>query len=440
MGSIADDLDGSGQPTVPPIEHPNIIMVQLESFFDVNRLKDISFSTNPVPHFSELRETAVSGLLTVPVIGAGTVNTEFEVISGMSIEFFGTGEYPYKTVLRDTVSPSICYDLEKNGYTSHAIHNNTGTFYGRDEVYPNLGFDTFTSMEYMDNLRVNQLGWVKDSVLTGEILDALDSTSGCDFVYTVSVQPHGRYPDSGEFDMPIMASGLEDVGRQVQFQYYASQIYETDNFVDSLIKALDARGEPYIVVFFGDHLPSLSIENEELSEGTILQTEYVICTNTDYHTESEDICAYQLSAKVLEMAGLPGGVVAALHQSRSEYESNEEYLQKLELLEYDLLYGDREVLGGEMPYARKDMKMGVKEIKIVSCKLTEEGLYVKGENLTDASRIYVNGEELDDTVRAERDVLFAPEAEIEPGDQISIGQQASNGQVLSFSKSVTYKQ
>ena len=288
----------------------------------------------------------------------------------------------------------------------------------------------------MDNLRETPLGWMKDSILTEHIINALDSTDGSDFVYTVSVQPHGKYPteyDKGE--LPFSVYGIEDEGRRVQFQYYATQLYDTDNFVDMLLKALDSRGEPYIAVFFGDHLPSLAITDEELSVGTIYQTEYVICTNTDLHADGGALSSYQLSARVLEMAGLPGGLLATLHQT---YTDEESYQQKLELLEYDLLYGDKEVLGGEMPFEAKDMKMGVKEIKITSVELREDGLYVTGENITDKSHIFVNGKPFGDTQRIDLDTLVSDDTGLESGDVITIVQMGSDGEPLSYTEEYTY--
>ena len=40
-----------------------------------------------------------SGYYKVPSVGAGTANTEFETITGMSLHYFGPGEYPYKSIL-----------------------------------------------------------------------------------------------------------------------------------------------------------------------------------------------------------------------------------------------------------------------------------------------------------------------------------------------------
>ena len=102
----------------------------------------------------------------------------------MSMHYFGPGEYPYKSILRETTCESAPYVLKNLGYTTHAVHNNEANFYGRRSIFPNLGFDTFTSEEYMarENEK-NPNGWVKDEVLTDEILKCLDSTRGGRIMY-----------------------------------------------------------------------------------------------------------------------------------------------------------------------------------------------------------------------------------------------------------------
>ena len=128
-----------------PEELPNIIFVQLESFFDVTTVEYLEFSEDPIPYFRYLMENYSSGAFKVPSVGAGTANTEFETISGMNMRYFGPGEYPHKTILKKTTCDSIPYTLKDIGYSTHAIHNNKATFYSRVEVFPNLGFYTFTS-------------------------------------------------------------------------------------------------------------------------------------------------------------------------------------------------------------------------------------------------------------------------------------------------------
>lgn len=89
--------------------------MQLESFFDPNLVKGISFSENPLPYFEQLVAEYPSGYLSVPCFGAGTANTEFEVQTGMNMDDFGPGEYPYKTVLQSKVCESMAYDLKEKG-------------------------------------------------------------------------------------------------------------------------------------------------------------------------------------------------------------------------------------------------------------------------------------------------------------------------------------
>ena len=427
---VVDELEERpGSNLTATVQKPNIIMVQLESFFDVNRMKNIHFSSNPIPNFTRLMEENPSGLFTVPSIGAGTVNSEFEVLTGMSLDYFGTGEYPYKTILRSSTCPSLAYDLKAHGYTTYAIHNNNGTFYDRHKVYPNLGFDHFLSIEYMDNIRENALSWAKDGLLTEQILKCLDDAEQSGFVYTVAVQPHGRYPTEITGDAyPITASGTESIGEKNQWEYYVGQMYETDSFIRDLTHALDDRGEPYICIFYGDHLPSLDILDDELSSGNIYQTEYFISSNMELQGGDEDLHAYQLSARILEMAGLEGNVLFSLHQTESE---EPHYQERLELLEYDILYGEQSALKGGLPQPT-DLQMGVDPISIQKVWLKDGGLWVEGTNLTWESYIFVNGKPYGETERKGANLLFAAGNDPEPGDVVSVVQMGSDGEPLSY--------
>ena len=76
------------------VDGSNIIFVQLESFMDPETIKGYSFSQDPIPNFRKMKKKYSSGIFRVPVVGAGTANTEFEAITGISAKFFGPGEYP----------------------------------------------------------------------------------------------------------------------------------------------------------------------------------------------------------------------------------------------------------------------------------------------------------------------------------------------------------
>lgn len=227
------------------VEKPNIIFVQLESHFDITQVKGVTFNKDPLPNFHKYMKEYSSGQLSMPSYGAGTANSEFEVITGMNLDHFGAAEYPYKTVLQDTTTESMATVLKEQGYTAHAIHDNSAAFYDRDLVFSQLGFDTFTTKETMNIKKWTENGWAKDSVLTGCINDSLNSTDGEDYVYCISVQGHGDYPTTEIIENPEIkvTGGIDDEAMKNKYTYYANQVYQMDQFVGDLVKSLEKRNE-----------------------------------------------------------------------------------------------------------------------------------------------------------------------------------------------------
>ena len=97
-------------------ELPNIMFVQLESYFDPTEVEWLRFSEDPIPNLRKLYADYSSGYFKVPSVGAGTANTEFEVLTGMNMRFFGPGEYPYKTYVKTTPLESAASALSSLGY------------------------------------------------------------------------------------------------------------------------------------------------------------------------------------------------------------------------------------------------------------------------------------------------------------------------------------
>ena len=415
---------------------PNIIFIQLESFFDVTRVEDLEFSEDPIPYFRSLMEEYTSGFLSMPTYGAGTVNTEFEIMTGMNKDYFGAGEYPFKSILQEKTCESICYILKEEGYTAHAVHNNNASFYDRDYVYANLGFDTFTTMEMMTVMEKTQIGWVKDKILTKYIEQALDSTENQDFVYTVSVQGHGDYPEKPISTNTITVTGAKSEAMNNQYSYYASQLKEMDDFLRELITALNEREEDTVLVVFGDHLPSLEIETEDLSTGSKIQTEYFVWDNIGLEKEDENVQAYQLYSKVLTQLGIHSGVMNRFHQTYQEAAS---YQDNLKLLQYDMLYGNNFAYGVRDPFEATDMTFSVKDVEIAAVSMAGDGknLYFVGDGFTQYTDIYVN-DKLIDTEFLGRVMIRWKKGSLDPGDEIYIIQRSKTNQRPVLWKSPVY--
>ena len=434
IGAIVDQINEQGgnaevvKSERASEETPNIIFLQMESFFDVNHLKGVTFSENPLPNFTAMKENYTSGLLTTPSFGAGTANTEFEVLSGMSLEYFGPGEYPFTTIMRETTSESVAYDLKDYGYSTHAIHNHTGKFYGRYLVYPALGFDSYTSVEYMQNVERNPIDWAKDKCLTGEITKAMDSTEEQDFVFAVSVQGHGKYP-SEQID-PTQTITVEGFNEEeaVGFEYYVNQIHEMDEFLGELTETLSQSGEPCVLVVYGDHLPKFDIAPEDLENGNIYQTEYAVWDNFGLTKNDRDLKTYQLYSYVMDQLDMHRGVITSLHQFLSDSGS---YYSSLHALQYDILYGECYAYGGVKPFEKTDMQMGIDPITVKNIVSVGDYLYVVGENFTSASKIFINGKQVDTVYLNSGRIRTGEDVSMDGGDEIEIIQMSSQKTHLS---------
>ena len=379
-------------PDVIQQQAPNVIIVQLESFFDVSCMEGVTFSANPTPTFTALKEQYPSGILTVPVFGAGTVNTEFEVLTGMNIADFGAGEYPYRSIMADATCETIAYDLLASGYRTHAIHNHEGSFYLRNEVYKNLGFEDFTSIEYFKEPTFNETGWAHDALLTEEILCMLAGTAESDFVFAVSVQGHGQYPDDyvPTEDDVVVTGGLENDAVRSHFNYFINQLREMDAFVSALYEAVMALEEDTVLVFYGDHLPTIARDEGVTLSTSDFETEYVIIANyeTPKTLTDTDLSSFQIFPTVMELIDNDEGVMNRFHRV---YRDDPEYLTLLSALEYDALYGQRIAYGGESFPVMEDMTMGFRPITVTGCYAEGEYLYVKGTNFTAYSVVALNG-------------------------------------------------
>lgn len=437
MGRLNQVGDGQSD------QQPNVIVVQLESFFDLNLMKEVEFNRNPIPNFTALREQFSSGKVKVPALGGGTANTEFEMLTGMCLEFFSAGEYPYTSILQESTCESMAYNLKERGYGTHAIHNHKGTFYDRHLVYANLGFDHFISAENMEPLEYTPRNWEKDGILTSQIIKCLDSTEQQDFVFTVTVQGHGKYPtDRRSYVRHVRVEGEENETkdqekRRHQLEYYANQIYETDLFIGELVQALEQRGEPTVLLLYGDHLPALDLTENDLKDGNLYQTDYIIWDNLGLEKQDGFFHCYQLGASLMERIGFSNGLMTKYHQNCKE---DSFYYENMGILEYDMLYGERFVYGGgEIPYQPTPLRFGLEDVVISDVESSDEGVVtVYGENFTTHSKLYINGEKQDDTVYIDENTLTLPGTWLEPEDVVYVAQAATELENLGTSQEFVY--
>lgn len=418
-------------------ELPNIMFVQLESFFDPTEVEWLRFSEDPIPNLRKLFSEYSSGYFKVPSVGAGTANTEFEVLTGMSMRFFGPGEYPYKTYGKTKTLESAASALTALGYGAEALHNNGGNFYSRAQVFNHMGFDHYTSKEFMNILQTTPKGWATDDILVPNIMESMDTTEGQDFVFTITVEGHGEYPTEKVLENPeIVVSGVEDEGERNAWEYYVNLMHETDKFVKELIDAVEARNEPTVLVFYGDHLPTMNLEAKDLKSKYLYNTNYVIWDNIGLEKKDGNYAAYQIMAEVFDRLDIHSGTVFNYHQQRCQTKN---YLADLELLQYDIMYGDQYVYKESgAPVTEGHMVMGVKDAVISEVVKQWDGTFsIYGDNFTKQSKVYINGEK-QTTKFLNNTRLDLKESQLNDGDTVMVAQVGSSNTIFRTSKTYEY--
>ena len=297
---------------------PNIIAIMNESFTDFASVGGIQTSKQLLPFIDSLQENTVKGNLYVPVFGGGTANTEFEFLTGSTMQFLPTGSTPYQAYVKREL-PSLASYLKQYGYETLACHFASGSNWNRDQVYPLLGFDTFLTDTDVGELEEIH-GYPSDQADYEEVCRQYEAwkDSGISehfFCFNVTIQNHGGYLSGYRSkDAPQYTGGQtsDDV------EEYLSLLRESDRAFEQLVNYFEQEEEPTVILMFGDHWPRLNnafinsmanqadTENELEKNQNKYVTPFVIWANYNIEeTQIEKLSANYLAAELLQVAGVP---------------------------------------------------------------------------------------------------------------------------------------
>ncbi len=414
---------------------PNIVVILLESFYDVSECKFLETSEDPIPFIHSLEANYSTGHCIVPVVGAGTCNSEFEVLTGLSCGFFGPGEYPQKTILKQVDVESYADVLKDLGYGTHVVHNNGGNFYSRKNAFSQMGFDTFTSKELLDITEYTPLGnWPTDDILLDATMDAMDTTEGSDFIYTITVEGHGGYPTyevETDPEIKVTANGKTEE-ENYAWSYYVNRIHNVDDFIKQYIQAFDERGEDTIVIMFGDHLPTMGLTADEIATNDLYKTKYFTWNNFGMEKQDMDLTTYQLVSEYLNRLNIHNGNINGYHQTAmaaGKQYGTSEYMNDLRMLQYDIMYGDRYTYKDGTAYEPSDIIMGVNEVNVDRAYFFNGKLHIYGDQFTKWSKVYVGDEQVS-TKYESGQVLTIKASDVKNGDTIKVCQIGSSNTIF----------
>ena len=290
-----------------------------------------------MPFIKSLSDNTIKGNLLVPVLGGNTCNTEFEFLTGHTLALTPNA-IPYQQyIVKDC--DSLASQLKSLNYKTIAIHPYWKQCWQREKVYPLLGFDEFIDANKFDttsNLDVNRSldynnmfdfgnlkyirNYISDEESFNQIIKQYETHASDEpiFIFNVTMQNHGPYDYIGSnFTSKTYLTNTDDN----RINQYLTLINETDKAFNSLINYFSNVTEPTIILFFGDHQPSLL--DSDISSIEALQESYtipfVLWANYDIEEKTVPlISSNYLSLLLLETSNLP----------LSEYDLFRQNLQK----------------------------------------------------------------------------------------------------------------
>lgn len=269
---------------------PNVVLVMNETFSDLSALGGLGVGYEG-PTFIKGMNAIAKGKTDVSVYGGGTCNSEFEGLTGTSLGLVEGGITPY-AIYDLSALDTLPKQFKAMGYDTTAIHPEAATNWGRDSVYPAIGFDAFWDQTYfVDAERSRE--HVTDEATYQKVMDVLRDHDSPQFVFDLTMMGHGGYETglipvekSTNFDF----TGIVDENAGAATNEYLSSIRMSDEEVQAFIDELEDFDEPVVLVFFGDHQPGFSWwfkdrfaddESDIAFQESMYETDYFIWANYD---------------------------------------------------------------------------------------------------------------------------------------------------------------
>lgn len=196
-----------------------------------------------------------------------TTGGEFAVMTGLIPTWIGNG-LSFRVSAANDMSTALGWQLRELGYSTLAYHNNTYTYYGRNETHPNLGYDFYgigNGLEVPTNRWPNSDLEMVEATVDGYIQDYVEN--GTNFhAYYMTVSGHCNYNWAGNAmarkNQEAAQAAYPDYSESVQ-AYIACNL-ELEYAMAHLVEKLEAAGiaDDTVIVLTADHYPYAMAEGD----------------------------------------------------------------------------------------------------------------------------------------------------------------------------------
>lgn len=283
----------------------NVIVVLDETFYDPEILDKYypHVGGDPLPNLHKIFEKYPSGYMYSPEYGGGTANVEFEVMTGLSV--FWLNSMPYTSTLSKMSNfPSVANSAKEEGFETTALHAYDGSIYKRSLVYPNIGYDVFIdSGELTHNGKENGNGYISDSEIYQEALDILEGNGSRHMIGIATMQNHAPacIADYDQLDYAINTD-YDTLTNRVTLACSFQSMHNADKYLGEFLGKLDKLKEKTVVLWFGDHAAGaldVYVDSDSKSDRDLAHlTPYFVYTNFELDVE-DNSKAVQAANKLL---------------------------------------------------------------------------------------------------------------------------------------------
>ena len=251
---------------------PNVIIVMSEAFADIWNARNLEFDEALAPTFTALAEQYLSGSCMTSEYGGNTANSEFEVLTGYSTYLLPSGTVPYMSAMNQKTDSYVSF-LRSRDYYAVALHPYHRSFFSREKAYEQLGFDAYCSEEYFEGAeRARTMRYITDDALADRIIAEFEQNQQTDrgfFCHTVTMLNHTSYLRSDwpeELQVGMTANCELTEAEYDSIRSYATGVQYADAMLAKLVDYFGKVQEPTVILFFGDHQPSLGSPGYELMQ------------------------------------------------------------------------------------------------------------------------------------------------------------------------------
>ena len=357
------------QETAGEATQPNVIFILSEAFFDLTRMPDLEYDSDPLKNFHALAEEGISGKFYSNYLGYGTGYIEMAMHFGVNNQDFGpsTNLCFMEDKVYEYLDSMVEQYTNSGEYRAEMLHAFDNSLYNRTVTYPMMGYsDLHFSAD------VQQLGfdwnegvyggyYLRDAYLFAGMLDRMEEINASGkraFLYGITMENHQPF-DPGKFyyecQIDVESDTLSEENMAI-VRVMLEGITRADQALGMLTDALRESDEPTVVVFYGDHRPNLFMTDgetvytkldmcpsNEMSEWTAEQVAELY--STDYLIWANDAALMQGKAGTKQdssISAIGPQLMEVTRQPVSRYWALQQMVSDVALADVDLYFADGE--------------------------------------------------------------------------------------------------